>query len=200
MRAMSILAVVVAAGAANAADTQTENRPREALRQTTAQLRSLEDEKARLQASEAAQKSEIESLKAQLEAETSKARGAPPDLKRRLEEAAESNQKLTADLAQCQESSRETAEAAKAKEEEREQLQTKQTEQLSQATTRVTVCEEKNERMFKLSHELVQKCESMSFGDSLAGIFEPLTGLRKAQLERLAQDYDDKLLEQKAHQ
>src|SRR5215471_19568911 len=98
MRAMSILAVVVAAGAANAADTQTENRLREALRQTTAQLRSLEDEKARLQASEAAQKSEIEALKAKLESETRKARGPSPDVARRIEEAAETNQKLTADL------------------------------------------------------------------------------------------------------
>src|SRR5215813_13592367 len=101
MRAMSILAVVVAAGAANAADSQTENRLREALRQTTAQLRTLEDEKARLQASEAAQKAEIEALKAKLETETRKVRGPSPDVARRLEVATEANQKLTGDLAQC---------------------------------------------------------------------------------------------------
>jgi len=199
MRAALILVALVTAGAAKA-DPQTENRLRDALRQATAQLRSLEDEKARLQASEAAQKSEIEALKAKLDAETRKARGPSPDVTRRLEEAAESNQKLTADLSQCQASSRQAAEAANTKEAEREQLQAKQAEQLTQATTRATACEEKNERIYKLSHELVQKCESMNFGESLAGIFEPLTGLRKAKLENLSQEYDDKLLEQKAHQ
>ena len=197
MRAALILVAVVTAGAAKA-DSQTENRLREALRQATAQLRSLEDEKARLQASEAAQKSELEALKAKLDAETRKARGPSPDVARRLEEAAESNQKLSADLAQCHAASRAAAEAANTKEAEREQLQAKQAEHLTQATTRAAACEEKNDRMYKLSHELVQKCESMSIGESLAGIFEPLTGLRKAKLENLSQEYEDKLLEQKS--
>jgi len=101
-------------------------------------------------------------------------------------------------LAQCQATSREAAQAGKAKEEEREQLQAKQTEQLSQATSRASACEEKNERMYKLSSELLEKCEKMSCGDSLIAIFEPLTGLRKTQLENLSQEYEDKLLDQKA--
>jgi hypothetical protein len=61
----------------------------------------------------------------------------------------------------------------------------------------VNVCEEKNAWMYQLSHEVLEKCEKMSLGDTLMAPFEPLTGLRRAKLENLFQEYEDKLLEQK---
>ncbi len=185
---------------AQAADSQTENRLREALRSTTSQLRALEEEKSRWQTTEAAQKNEIESLKAKLADESRKARAqiASGETKRRLDELTEANQKLADNLAQCQASARESAEAVRAKDAEREQLAAQQTEQAKVATNRANSCEEKNSRMYQLSHELLEKCEKMSLGDTLMAPLEPFTGLRRTKLENLFQEYEDKLLEQKA--
>jgi chromosome segregation ATPase len=201
MRAILVLAFFAAATVdlkqAWAADSQTETRLREALRSTTSQLRALEEEKIRWQATEAAQKNEIESLKAKLaeEGRKARARSASEELSRRLQGQTETNQKLSDSLAQCQASTRESVEAIRTKDAEREQL----TEQVKVVNNRVTTCEQKNARMYQLSHEFLKKCEQMDLGENLIAPLEPFTGLRRTKFENIVQEYEDKLGEQKDH-
>lgn len=174
-----------------------ENRLREALRSASAQVATLEDERARLQAADAAQKKEIESLKTQLATASRKARApAPsPELTLKLAEQTEANQKLAADLRQCQAAASDASEAARSKEAERAKLAA----QAGQLTQRATACEGKNARIYQLTHEVLAQCEKMGFADTLLAPLEPLTGLRRVKLENLSQDFQDRLLEQKVN-
>ena len=196
---VSCLTIALLASATATAESPTEARLRDALRTSTQQLRALEDERAHWQATEAAQKKEIESLKAELAAQNQKLRsqGASSEAKRQLAEQAEANQKLTESLTQCQTAARETEDANRSKDAQREQLAAKQAAQVTLATNRANACEEKNGRMYKLSHELVQRCEKWSLGDTLMSPFEPFTGLRRVKLENLSQEFEDKLLDEK---
>jgi hypothetical protein len=193
------LGIVVLAPARASADSPTEARLRDALRTSTQQLRALEDERTHWQATDATQKKEIESLKAELAAQSQKlrAQGAWSEAKRQLAEQTEANQKLTESLTQCQTAARETEEVNRSKDAERQQLAAKQAAQVTLATNQAKACEEKNERMYELSRELLVRCEKVGVGDPLTGLLEPFTGLRKVKLENLSQEYEDKLMEQK---
>ena len=173
-----------------------ENRLREALRSASAQVATLEDERARLQAADAAQKKEMESLKAQLAAASRKARAPSPspELALRLAEQTEANQKLTASLRQCEAASSDSSEAARSKETQRAQL----AGQVGHLTERATACEGKNAHIYRLTQEILVQCEKMGLADTLLAPLEPFTGLRRVKLENLSQDFQDRLLEQKA--
>lgn len=177
------------------ADTQTEARLREALRTATTQLRALEDERARWQASEAEQKKEIESLKQQLAAASSKARdkAASAEWKKRVEQQTEENAKLAKSLSECQAAQRTAGEAAAAKDEELARAQ----QTLTSSGQRLASCEEKNARLYQLTSDFVERFSHMGFGDGLASMVEPLFGSRRVQLENFAQDLQDRLSEQK---
>ncbi len=192
----SLLLAVLASAQARSAESQSEARLREALRSTSSQLRTLEDERGRWQALEAEQKKEIESLKAQLAAERSKAhrQQAPSvELTRRLDEQTEANQKLSASLAECQTAARDAADAARAKEEQNTRLIAQVGSQIQRAAS----CEEKNARLYRLTREFVERFEKMGLGDTLLSTLEPFFGLRRVELENFSQDFQDKLLEQK---
>ena len=168
----------------------TEARLREALRTTTAQLRAAEDERARLAASEAALKEELAAAKAQ------SARRANPrevdDLKAKL---ADASQKLAAEteagrksaqaLAECQAASQDTSRA-------RDGLQG----DVAALRERVAAAEAKNARMYAVGREIIDWLSNMGFGAALAAR-DPFLGLKRVELENAAQDYDDKLLDQK---
>src|SRR5215471_4581767 len=190
------LAVAVLAPARARGESPTEARLRDALRTVTAQLRALEDERTRWQATDAAQKKEIESLKADLAEQDHKlrARSASSELKRQLAEETEANHKLNERLTQCQTAARETEEANRSKEAEREQRAAQQAAQVNLAVNRANACEQKNSQLYALSHELLERCEKLGFGEAL---LEPFTGLRRVKLENLYQEFEDKLVEQK---
>jgi chromosome segregation ATPase len=198
--ARPLLAVCIAGAAlgpvpARSAEAQIDTRMREALRSATSQLHALEEERVRWQATDAEQKKEIESLKAQLAAVRSKARREQtlsPELTRRLDEQAEANQKLTSSLTQCQAAVRDAAELASANDEQRAQL----TAQVSTLSRRATACEEKNARLYQLTHEFAERVEKEG-SDALLGAVEPLLGFKHVHMENLSQDFQDKILEQK---
>lgn len=192
-----LAAAAVLAPAPARSTEANENRLREALRSASTQVTTLEDERARLQAADAVQKKEIEALKAQLAAASRKARApAPsPELALKLAEQTEANQKLAADLRQCQAATSDASEAARSKEAERAKLAA----QAGQLTQRATTCEGKNERIYKLTQEILRQCEKMGFADTLLAPLEPLTGLRRVKLENLSQEFQDRLLEQKVN-
>src|SRR5262252_4422864 len=98
------LAIAALAPARATGESPIEARLRDTLRTVTSQLRALEDERTRWQATDAAQKKEIESLKSELAEQSQKlrTRNASSELKRQLAEETEATQKLNASLTQCQ--------------------------------------------------------------------------------------------------
>ena len=207
----SLAAVVMAVGGlllagprVRAAESNNEARLRDALRAATAQVVGLEDEKARLVAASDAQKKEIEDLRAKLAVAVRPvvrpAIATCPDtntrevasLNERLSQVVDSRAKLNENLTQCQSSLRDAAQASRAKEEERAQL----AEKMGPLTERLNVCESKNGKMFGVAKEILSRYENVSLGDVIRAR-EPFLGLMRVELENLAQDYEDRLLDQK---
>jgi chromosome segregation ATPase len=62
---------------------------------------------------------------------------------------------------------------------------------------RVAYLETKNVALFNLGNEILTRYEQFSLGNALAAK-EPFVGVTRTKLENLVQDYQDKLLDQKA--
>jgi chromosome segregation ATPase len=172
-----------------AAESGTESRLREALRSTAAQLRALEDERSTWQAKEAELQRQIETLKKEQSA-------AKPVVARTNDRAlAEAHQKIDdqsnelekgkAALAQCQTASQTATSAERDKEEESAHLR----EAVQAQTHRAEACEARNEQIAKLAQEGLDRVSRIG-GD-------PLFGFGDVKRENLAQDYQDRILEQK---
>jgi len=181
-----------------AAESSTEARLRDALRAATAQVQALEDEQARLQAADAAQKKELEALRAKLAAALAAPRPArPPDrelgeISRKLTDQAEASARLSHDLAQCQVATRECVGALQTREEQRGQLAGR----LGPLNDRLSDCEARNARLFGVAKEILDRYQRIGLGEVIRAR-EPFLGAKQVQLENLAQGYEDKLLDQK---
>jgi len=206
-KALCLWALAAALPSLPRADAQTESRLREALRATTSQLRALEDERSQLLAADAAQKKEIETLKAKLAVAAQAPRPPPPPrsndrereqdqeiavLTRRLTDETQAGARLTKELTQCQTGAREAADACRTRDEERAHL----TEQLGLANDRLSDCQSRNAKLFAVSGEILERYTKVNLGDVL-GAREPFIGKKRVELENLAQDYEDKLLDQR---
>ncbi len=179
------------------ADAAVEARLRDALRAATAQVRALEDERAAGQAREASLKKELETLRMQPKTAAAcrpadRSDRELADLRRRLAEQSESAEKLSQGLDQCQAAEREGAEAARRKEDERGRL----AGETAALHERLVVVEAKNERLYQLGKEIIEWLADMGVGAALAAR-EPFLGLRRVELENVAQNFEDMLLEQK---
>jgi chromosome segregation ATPase len=186
------LAAAALAPSAAVADAASEARLRDALRAATTQLRALEDEKGRWQASEATLQKEIEVLRKKPPPKEGSDRKAA-DLQRKLSEQADGASQLRASLDQCQAASRNAADAARALETERSRLATEAT----QLQARLADGEARNGRMYRVGKEILDWIDEMGPGEAYAAR-EPFLGLKRVELENIAQDYRDKLQEQKA--
>jgi hypothetical protein len=193
------VATAMGSGAARAADSGTEARLREALRSATSQLRALEDERAKWQASDAEQKRELESLRNQLAA----APKAPPPSRasgRCLEdlqscqveqvEHAATAAKLKESLARCEVAARDAAAAAHSQDETEQARVKAAAADMASLTERGRSCETKNARMYRVAKEILDQLWKSGGG-------EPILGLKRVEVENFAQDAEDKLLEAK---
>jgi chromosome segregation ATPase len=199
--AVSLACIAVAGlgpGAARA-DSAVETRLREALRSTTSQFRSLEDERAKWQSQDAELRKELESLRKQVSARPAAAKGSDRklvELDRRLSEQTEANSalkdangKLTESLSQCEKTTRDATETVRVKEDERTRLAA----QVNSLTERLSASEAKNERLFSVGKEILK----WALRDDISETGQTVLGLERVKLENAAQDYEDKLLEQK---
>lgn len=200
---LSVLSVFILGSAAALADSTGEARLREALRSATGQLRALEDEQSRWQAKEAKYKEELDSLhKALASARKAAARkgtdasakkeceGKLEAIDQRLAEQSRSGAALTESLAQCQKSAREADQAARAKEDERARM----AGQVDGLTARAAACEARNLRLYQVGKEIVDWLGNLGAGVALC---EPFLGFKRVEVENKAQDYQDRLLEQR---
>ena len=194
MRARALVVLALLVPCAARADAATEARLREALRTATAQARALEDERAAGQAREAALKQELDALRAQAAAAggAKTAQREVAELRRRLAAQTDASERASSELARCQAASREGLEAARAKEDER----TRALAEAAGLRERLTAAETKNERLYRVGKEIIDWLERLGVGAALAAR-EPFLGLKRVQLENAAQDYEDRLLEQR---
>ena len=200
---ISILALLggLSVSVAQAADSDTDNRLREALRNAIMQQRSLEDERAVLQAKQSQIEKENETLRAQLtEAQKGAAgqKGASAqevsELQRRIAAQDETIGQLNTALDKWRSGYNEALTVAKTKEAERAKLAT----DVDGLTQRATGCETKNAELFSIGNEILGRLEKVSLGDVL-GAREPFIGFKRVELQNLVQDEQDKLLDQKVN-
>jgi len=189
-------------GGARASD-DTETRLRDALRSAIAQQRALEDERAQLQAKNAENQKIIETLKAQLDSRPAPNRVVTSDraildrmeaeFNRRLAANAETVAKASESLEKWKSAYQEAVAVARAKEAERAQL----AGQSDSLTRRAESCEAKNVALYKVGAEILDRYAAQDLADTLIG-HEPFIGVKKVELQTLVQDYQDKLIDQKA--
>jgi hypothetical protein len=187
---LSALPAVVAAQSGGG----NEARLRDALRTATNQVRALEDEKARLQASEAELKRKLESVEGQLAA-AQKTVVKPtrcPDHRGELQEQVEARAKATLALREC-EARVGVAESARAQEAERSKQVGSDVATLEEKLARAY---ERNARMYAVGKGIIDWLEGVGVASAIAAR-EPFLGLKRVELENAAQDHLDRLAEQR---
>jgi len=191
-----VMLLLVVLGSADAlADAATEARLRDALRSTTAQVRALEDERSKWQATEAELRREVQTL--QSAKAPAQARPSDPSvstLQRRLSEQADTNRKLKDSLARCQTQSGARATDAAGHGTDKDEERTRLTGEVTTLREQLKSSEARNLEMYQVGKDLIAWLEQIGVGG------EPMFGWKRVQLENIAQDYEDKLYGKKVKQ
>jgi len=173
------------------ADTETD-RLREALRSATAQVRSLEDARAAQQAKLTAVEQERDRLrkqndayKAQVKEAEQAYRQAVKDFNERLAERDESLEKWKSAYG-------EAATVARTKDAER----TKFEGEAKALKASNKACDAKNAELVKVGNDIVRQYEAMSPLEKIWD-HEPVLGLKRVDHQNAAQEFRDKILDQK---
>jgi chromosome segregation ATPase len=186
------LALTVALPAAARAESDTD-RLRDALRAATAQLRSLEDQRATLQAKQAEGERERDRLKKQNDALKAQVKELDQANRQAVEEFNQRLAERDQTLEKWKSAYEEAANVARAKDAERAKFE--QESKAFKASTKAA--ETKNKQLYKVSKEILNKYEAIDPLEALA-IHEPLIGIRRVEHQNSVQDYRDKILDQKA--
>ena len=157
-----------------------EDRLRDQLRQTTLQLREVQDGQAALQAQKTAAEQERDALKRQvtsLQAEVVQAKrgGGEADA-------------LKQEVGKYRDALAQASQIAQQTQAERDKLHAAVTNK----DASLTACEQKNADLLKVSREIVAKFEAMGAGDAV-GLSEPFIQSSRVRLENMAQDYGDRI-------
>lgn len=189
------------AGAARADDATLENQLRNQLRTTVTQLRELQDQQATLQAQKTAAEQERDALKKKVGG--GGAAAAPS--RKALAEAAALRRSLAGAKGEAETLKQTAAQAQTELQSLKQQLDQTQTAlrgvQAQNEEMRATLvstnstlqaCEAKNVQLIGLGNEVLDRYKKVGLGTAMAAK-EPFTGLRRVQLQNLAQGYEDRL-------
>lgn len=180
--------VVMANASSGFADEATEARLREALRNATEQLQELQQEKAAWEV----QKAQVPA------APPPPPRSAANTVSRATyeREVTRLNAQHTADAAEIAklEAARQ---AAAGQIGDKDADATKAKTALAEAERHAKALEDKNAKLVALSQEILERYKNIDFGDVL-GAKEPFVGAKRVEIENLAQDYGDKIEDNKA--
>jgi hypothetical protein len=110
----------------------------------------------------------------------------------KLAQESEARGKLTESLSRCEKSLADSSDEARKAEAER----VKATGQIDGLTARAAACEAKNTKLYGVGKSILDWLNKAGPGTALAAR-EPFLGLKRVELENTAQDYEDKLLEQR---
>jgi len=191
LRLFLIVSFAVAFSATAHAESEAD-RLREALRSATGQVRTLEDQRAALQARATAAEQERdrlrkqnETLRGQVKEAEQAYRQAVKDFNDRLAERDEALEKWKSAYA-------EAATVARAKDAERAKFEGEATALKASNKS----CEAKNTQLVKVGNDIVTKYEAMNPFEKILD-HEPVFGLQRVQHQNAAQDFRDKVLDQK---
>jgi hypothetical protein len=178
----------LSAGSRSAADTASEAKLREALRNTMLQLRTAQNDRAALQATQAEGQDQIKKLNTQVEALTKQAAVAEKtaaDQQAQLTKFKEAVPKWEAAYNVAVEIAN-TKEAARAK----------LANDVIELQRRVADQQSRNAAMFRTASEILTRYERFGLGEALAAK-EPFVGVTRVKLENLVQEYEDKLVDER---
>lgn len=181
----TVLAITLSAPAAFA-DEATEARLREALRAATEQVQQLQAENAGLQAQKAQPAPQA-------------AAQEPKDVVSRATYArtvSKLGDQHRADQVQIAKLQAAAAEAGK-QVSDKEAGSAKAATDLADARQRIKSLEDKNGKLVAIGNELLQRYQNVGFGEVM-GAKEPFVGTTRVELQTLAQDYGDKISDNKA--
>ncbi len=181
------------------AQESTEDRMRDALRQSVTQMRAAQDQAAQAQSDLQKAQADKAALQAQLDAANARLAAIPAikpadldALKGQLQAAMatsagvqQQNARLQAQLTSLTEAGQTQAE------------QTRRTASaLKAAQSTLEACKSANAKLIGVSEDVLHLYESQSFRSILTKSYEPLLGLAKVKLENIVQQYDDRIHDQ----
>jgi chromosome segregation ATPase len=194
MRHLSIVilvALLVALPALAHAQSETD-RLREALRSATAQLRSLEDQRAALQARQAVAERDRDRLQKENDAFKAQVKDAEQAYQKAIEDFNQRLAERDETLEKWKGAYEDAANVARSKDAERAKSESEATALKASSKS----CEAKNAQLFKASNEMLTYFRSMNLLDAIA-VREPVFGIKRVELQNALQDFRDKILDQK---
>jgi type II secretory pathway pseudopilin PulG len=199
---LALLSMLIGALPA-AAQSEQENRLREALRRATADLRALQDGQSRLQAEAAEAKAQRDRLQTQFDVQAArlaeleaKPTEPAPEVLEELETLRanvatlqEQNAQLQQTLGRWQAAYNEAANVARTKEGERAVYQ----QAFTRARDAVAACEAKNAALLTAAGDILKLYETPDFRTLVMRSGEPLLGFWRVRLENIVQDHEDRI-------
>jgi hypothetical protein len=189
-----LLVSLTGAGSAWADQSDAEIRLRAALKTATARIRELEEQNATLTTKQADADREKQTLTqkaadddkvlAELHKQTDSDKAA-------LDAAATAEHQQQDSIAKWQASYNEAADKARTRDADAKQLDTV----LGQMRPRLQSCEAKNAALYKIGEDVLDLYDKKDFFDIVTD--EPVTKLKRVELENTMQDYEDKMRDNK---
>jgi chromosome segregation ATPase len=179
-----------------------EQRLRELLRRTTAELNAAQDAQSGLRNSLEAEKQKSTALQTQIEDLTARldeaAKNAVSEaqiaqLQAKLTDAEARATVLGTNVTQWRDAYQKAADLARVKDAE-----AKASAALAQENGRkLGICQTANDRLGAVANDILHLYQTQDFRALLLGRYEPLLGLKRVELQNTIQDYEDKILDQK---
>lgn len=202
IRCAVALLTLTAVPLAARADDDTEAKLRAELRSATIQLRQLQDQNADLQAKQAQDQREKLALTQKLAADEDELTQLRQQNQAAQTSAQQLTQKLQAangaiaaehnDLNKLQANYQQTVQAAQARDAEATRIEAT----LVETRKRLFTCADDNVALYDLGTQILDLYDHKGVLGTLASN-EPITRLKRVQLENLVQDYQDKMLDKK---
>ena len=195
-------ALLLQPGGARADDSAdaAEAHMREALRNSLLQLRDAQNQLASAQTAQAesdqknkALTEQVELLKKHSGDDKAAADKTIADLQTKVSDQAAKIARLRDSVEKWKTACEQAATVARTEQTQRTKLQDEDVVM----QRKIVFLENKNVALFELGNEILSRYEDFSLGSALAAK-EPFVGLTRTKLENLVQDYQDKLLDQKA--
>jgi chromosome segregation ATPase len=191
LRLPLVVALTVLTSTAARSD-QEHDRLREALRNATAQSRALEDQRAALQARLTAAEQERDRLRKQNEAYRAQVREAEQAYRQAVKDFNDRLTERDEALEKWKSAYGEAATVARTKDAERAKFES----EAAALKASNKACVAKNGQLVKVGNEIVRRFEEMSPLEKLLD-HEPVFGGKRVEHQNAAQDYRDKILDQK---
>ncbi len=207
--ALALLAALLPAAPALSQADQ-EARLREALRRATADLRSLQDAQARLQAEATEARAQRDAMQRDLAAARARVTelenrgppGPPPEMVQEIERLrglaraqAEQSAAQQQALGRFAGAQAEALQLARQKEAERAATEAA----LTRARAAIDACEVKNTELFRTATEILNLYQTPDFQSLLTRSREPLLGIWRTRLENIVQEHEDRIRDGRFH-